>query len=125
MFESVLNRVIKNKPTGKFPKQSFHGGCNGCRVQNKVGTLICSMCQYYDADWNKPSLNGSDRRRWWWRQKVKFWSKFTKKPTVEKGIFHGGCIGCISQEINGVERCTGCQYFNAEWNKPDLRIENE
>lgn len=35
-------------------------------------------------------------------------------------IFHGGCIGCTQQQINGVEFCKGCQYYQADWNLPDL-----
>ena len=34
--------------------------------------------------------------------------------------FHGGCLGCKSQELYGKKRCTGCQYFEANWNLPDL-----
>lgn len=40
-------------------------------------------------------------------------------------IFHGGCIGCRSQEINGIDRCRICQYFRGNYNKPDLSIKNE
>lgn len=40
-------------------------------------------------------------------------------------IFHGGCHGCVAQELHGVHRCVGCQYFDAEWNKPDMSIKPE
>ncbi len=40
-------------------------------------------------------------------------------------IFHGGCLGCKSQRIHGIDRCKGCQYFKGEWKKPDLRIKGE
>ena len=43
----------------------------------------------------------------------------------DKLIFHGGCIGCISQEINNIDRCKGCQYFRANWNKKDLCLREE
>ena len=26
-------------------------------------------------------------------------------------IFHGGCLGCLSQRLHGIERCKGCIYF--------------
>lgn len=39
---------------------------------------------------------------------------------VEKVIFHGGCLDCNSQEIYGKHRCTGCQYFEANWQLPNL-----
>jgi hypothetical protein len=39
-----------------------------------------------------------------------------KKPT----IWHGGCIGCIEQKRKGMNYCLGCQYFDAQWEKPDL-----
>lgn len=41
---------------------------------------------------------------------------------IDKIIFHGGCLNCVSQEITGVGRCLGCQYFRADWNKPDLNV---
>lgn len=37
-------------------------------------------------------------------------------------IFHGGCLGCKSQQIHGIERCKGCQYFRGEWSKDNLFI---
>jgi hypothetical protein len=40
-------------------------------------------------------------------------------------IFHGGCLGCVSQSQHGVDRCKGCQYFKPNWNLPDLKIEGE
>ena len=45
-----------------------------------------------------------------------------KNPNI---IFHGGCLGCLSQKLHGINRCTGCQYFKADWNKPNLHIEGE
>jgi hypothetical protein len=38
----------------------------------------------------------------------------------DKRIFHGGCIGCVAQDFEGVKRCLGCQYFDPDWKKPDL-----
>jgi len=40
-------------------------------------------------------------------------------------IFHGGCLGCISQRNNGIDRCKGCQYFKGNWRKPNLYVEGE
>lgn len=37
-------------------------------------------------------------------------------------IFHGGCLGCISQRNYGIERCKGCRYFRWNMDKPYLRI---
>lgn len=31
----------------------FHGGCHGC--ENDIS--VCPMCQYMEADWDKPDLN--------------------------------------------------------------------
>lgn len=45
-----------------------------------------------------------------------------KNPNI---IFHGGCLGCISQRNHGIDRCKGCQYFRANWNNPNLFIEGE
>jgi len=35
-------------------------------------------------------------------------------------IFHGGCIDCLTQKTYGVYNCYNCQYFDADWSKPDL-----
>lgn len=35
-------------------------------------------------------------------------------------IFHGGCVGCISQNRHGIEYCRGCQYYSCDWESPDL-----
>ena len=40
-------------------------------------------------------------------------------------IFHGGCLGCISQRNHGIDRCKGCQYFRFNHSKPNLHIEGE
>jgi hypothetical protein len=39
-----------------------------------------------------------------------------------KKTFHGGCLRCNSQELFGVSRCKGCQFFKADWKLPDLSI---
>lgn len=39
---------------------------------------------------------------------------------MEQIIFHGGCNLCESQKLHGLARCTGCQYFEANWDLPDL-----
>lgn len=41
-------------------------------------------------------------------------------------IFHGGCLGCLSQRKHGIDRCKGCQYFGMNgWDSPNLFIEGE
>ena len=40
----------------------------------------------------------------------------------QKEIFHGGCLDCYSQEIYDINRCSGCQYHKADWDRPDLHI---
>jgi hypothetical protein len=37
-------------------------------------------------------------------------------------VFHGGCVGCQSQEIYGEGRCAGCQCLEADWRLPDLSV---
>ena len=36
--------------------------------------------------------------------------------------FHGGCVDCTQQHDNkeGTKFCMKCQYFDANWNLPDL-----
>lgn len=40
-------------------------------------------------------------------------------------IFHGGCLGCLSQRKNGINRCKGCKYFRGNRNNPSLHIKGE
>ena len=37
-------------------------------------------------------------------------------------IFHGGCLGCSRQLVEGVEDCRRCQYFDTDWDLPDLSV---
>jgi hypothetical protein len=45
-----------------------------------------------------------------------------KNPNI---IFHGGCLGCMSQRLHGLERCKGCRYFRRKSGSQDLRINGE
>lgn len=46
-----------------------------------------------------------------------------KNPNL---IFHGGCLGCLSQRLHGVNRCLGCMYFRFHPSKNNnLFIEGE
>lgn len=45
-----------------------------------------------------------------------------KNPNI---VFHGACLGCLSQRTNGLERCKGCLFFRHGRNKANLKIEGE
>ena len=45
-----------------------------------------------------------------------------KNPNI---IFHGGCLGCASQRLRGINRCKGCVFFRFDCSKKDKRIEGE
>lgn len=45
-----------------------------------------------------------------------------KNPNI---IFHGGCLGCMSQKLHGLERCKGCRYFRWKSVSQDLKIDGE
>lgn len=45
-----------------------------------------------------------------------------KNPNI---IFHGGCLGCLSQRLHGLERCKGCMYFRSLSRGENLKIEGE
>ena len=36
--------------------------------------------------------------------------------------FHGGCVGCIQQDIHGTDFCYDCCYFESDWDKEDLSL---
>lgn len=45
-----------------------------------------------------------------------------KNPNI---IFHGGCLGCMSQRLHGLERCKGCMYFRFNGCNTNLYIKGE
>lgn len=115
---------IFDKPKGKTPHKIFHGGCHGCEVQHNSGTLNCTTCCFHKADWNKQSLNTLEKKERTWKNIIKFFASFRLIPRNKKIVFHGGCLDCSSQKKHGVRRCLGCQYFEANWSKPNLSIKN-
>ena len=49
----------------------------------------------------------------YWRE---MYQKHLPNTNVFRGnnpniIFHGGCLGCKSQRVHGIDRCKGCSYF--------------
>lgn len=47
---------------------------------------------------------------------------FKPKNRNDQIVYHGGCLGCKSQNQFGLNRCVGCKYFLFD-NKPNLFIE--
>lgn len=45
-----------------------------------------------------------------------------KTPNI---LFHGGCLGCVSQRNHGIDRCKGCRYFRFSSRNPNLYIKGE
>lgn len=51
-----------------------------------------------------------------------------QKAGEDSVVFHGGCHGCIfkkgnaSGDPNRFLFCSGCQYFDADWDKPNKRL---
>ena len=43
----------------------------------------------------------------------------------EQTVFHGGCLGCQVQKKFTTSACFHCQYFAANWDYPDLSIEED
>jgi hypothetical protein len=39
-----------------MPEHVFHSGCIGCTQQEQHGVDFCYDCQYFDGQWDKPSL---------------------------------------------------------------------
>lgn len=56
------------------------------------------------------------------KEAQKKWAKENKDERVI-ARFHGGCQGCITPLEDGIGKCLGCQYFNGDWSKPDLKRE--
>lgn len=71
-----------------------------------------------------------DYHIWEDQNSSKMYKKHLPNTMVMRGnnpniIFHGGCLGCISQRNHGIDRCKGCQYFRGNWSNPNLHIEGE
>jgi len=46
----------------------------------------------------------------------------SQRPSLKiKKIFHGGCLVCNTPHEKGIIVCLNCQYFNADWSKPNLK----
>ena len=39
-------------------------------------------------------------------------------------IFHGECHGCTMQDKKGLGYCVGCQFFDTNWDLPNLNDEH-
>ena len=52
---------------------------------------------------------------------IKKWIRLFRSPLTKRVIFHGGCLDCTTRLMK-LDKfvCTGCQYFNANWDKEDL-----
>ena len=48
--------------------------------------------------------------------------KYSLNKSEQKEIFHGGCLDCYSQDLYDINRCNGCRYHDANWDRPDLHI---
>ena len=71
-----------------------------------------------------------DYHIWEDQNSTKMYKKHLPNTMVMRGsnpniIFHGGCLGCISQRNHGIDRCKGCQYFRFNHSKPNLHIKGE
>jgi hypothetical protein len=40
-----------------------------------------------------------------------------------KIIFHGGCLGCLTQNKKGIDFCRKCKYFDADWRPTSAELE--
>jgi len=59
-------------------------------------------------------------------EKINLRLKADKDPqSRERLIFHGGCLSCTTPSKVGIGNCKGCQYFDADWSKPDLSDERK
>lgn len=47
--------------------------------------------------------------------------EYQKNGYTKQIVFHGHCLRCSQQEVQGVEFCTACEYFTNDRSKPDLR----
>ncbi len=71
-----------------------------------------------------------DYHIWKDQNSSKMYKKYLPDAKVIRGnnpniIFHGGCLGCLSQRNHGIDRCKGCKYFRFDGSKPNLHIEGE
>lgn len=84
----------------------------------------------YDATRKLNNNDYIDYHLWEDQNCEAMYKKYLPKTKVYRGvnpniIFHGGCLGCLSQRKNGINRCKGCMFFRAAWDKPSLYIKGE
>ena len=104
----------------------FHGDANKFEdvwVKINVHSNYMADCVLSDSEY-------IDYHIWEEQNWKRLFNKYLPDTTVYRGrnpniIFHGGCLGCLSQRKHGIKRCTGCQYFRTNWELPDLSIEGE
>lgn len=99
---------------GETPKESYNP-YDKDEVLQKVKKSFSDRDKFFDDD----SFNTNDKEI---LKNIEF--AFDNPKSKEHLIFHGGCITCNSPKEKGLGRCRGCQYFTADWNLPDLIIEN-
>lgn len=83
-------------------------------VINEDGTFVFEAKEEYDL-WIKLNdlrkLNEKEYARQHKSEKIRY-------------VYHGGCISCITPFHYGIGNCLGCMYFEADWGKPCLKIED-
>jgi len=121
--------VVGSKPTGEHKTFSETGGFLKSYEFEKVWIAKVVSNDYKATD----CLNDDDYldyKLWEDINAKLLYKKHLPNTMVFRGenpniIFNGGCLGCLSQRINGFERCKGCQYFRCQWSNPDLHIKGE
>ncbi len=100
-------------------RKVFHGNCLNCITPIEGGIGKCLGCQCFNLDTSKPNLFKKDPEIDKERESLMQWAKDNPDAKVRK-VFHGGCLRCVTPTEQGIGTCIGCQYFNANWDKPNL-----
>lgn len=125
-----IHVVVGSKPTElKEPTLNADGGFIKAVEFERIWVAENVHSRYRASD----SLTDSDYidyHIWEDQNSSKMYKKHLPNTMGMRGnnpniIFHGGCLGCISQRNHGIDRCKGCQYFRFNHSKPNLHIEGE
>jgi hypothetical protein len=128
--QCAISGVVGSKPTElEAPSLNIDGSFIKADKFEQIWIEENVHSRYRASD----SLRDSDYidyHIWEDQNSSKIYKKHLPNAMVIRGsnpniIFHGGCLGCISQRNHGIDRCKGCKYFRANWSNPNLHIEGE
>lgn len=109
-------RFFNNLIDGEIVGETISGDYDSDDKRSVLSKIDRSINYLRENDWPEHVIEYDEKK------KGLISKAFDNPESKEELIFHGGCLSCKSQEKYGIGRCTGCQYFTADWSLPNLFI---